>query len=90
MSYPTVGHVLLVDMDTEEKFTVPVTTKMVILNQVYLIRETRKKLERQARETDTEKKLYHGMTLSIACAEFILRTLLITRRLEIKARRNKC
>lgn len=86
----TVANILLIDMDTEEKFTVPITTKMVILNQVYLIKETRKKLERQARETDTEKKLYHGMALSIACAEFILRMLLKARRLEMNARRKQC
>jgi len=89
MSYPVVGHIWLVDMDTEEKVLYPMTTKMVILNQVYLIRETRKKLEHQARETEAEKKLYHGMTISIACAEFLLRMLLKARRFEIKQRRTK-
>lgn len=87
MSYPVVGNIWLVDMDTEEKVPFPISTKMVILNQVFLIRETRKKLEHQARETDTEKKLYYGMTISIACAEFLLRMLLKARRFEIKQRR---
>lgn len=90
MQYPTVANILLIDMDTEEKFNFPVTMKMVILNQVFAVKNLREKLEHQARETSAEKKLYHGMSISLTCSEYILRMLLKARRLEMNARRRKC